>query len=115
MKDNNERELRGRFSDLRRQDEGAAPAFVALIRRSRHAKVKPAIPRPHGSLLLLGACAAAFVIVAVWSSHRANRVLAPQNIVEWRPRSDALLDGARRTLLIAMPPLTASVLDTILH
>ncbi len=115
MKDNDERELRGRFVDLRRHDEDAAPSFAALIRKSRHAKVKTTVTRPRRSLLLLGACAAAFAIVAVWSSHRANSAPTPQDIAEWRPRSDALLDGARRTLLVEMPPLSASVLDTILH
>ena len=107
-----ENEVRRHFNDLRRTDSDRAPSFESIlrIRRSRSRRNS----RTAIVTLLLGTTAACVLLLTIWHQRRDSAVMASSEIVHWHPASDALLIGARETMLLDMPPLKASVLDSIL-
>jgi hypothetical protein len=103
------------FSQLRDSDAARVPTFHVLLNRTRLSGRRPRRHR-RGYLVGTSVLAAAAVICAVWlGSGGEETVTSPApTIAEWRPQSDVFLMSARQMLLMEIPPLKASVLDTIL-
>ena len=121
-----DQELGRRFAELRGEDEASAPAFDAAMDDSRfrgndgRARGHDGRARGNGrrlrrSTLILAAAAIALVAAGVFTNGRGRNLVSAQAVAEWRPNTDVLLPARQRTLFEMMPPLSTSVLDTVLR
>lgn len=108
-----ESELRHRFAQLREADRERAPSFAQIYGRACARRTWRATLRVRP--LVIGAVSAV-VIAAVWLSYSrsfATSAVEP-TIATWRAPTDVFLRTPGSELLGAMPPLGASVLDTMI-
>jgi len=115
MMERDERDLERRFAALRESDADNAPPFATIVHRAAEGGTDSYTRGRNRGRLILGTMAAAAIVaiaVVVSMSNRASH--SPVAMLDWHAASDGLLLVARPALLDEMPPLRASVLDSIL-
>lgn len=95
-----DRNLQGRFAELRRQDAGSAPEFPALLRRRAKRPGSRALSR-----LAVGVACVLVIAVALARFHSRPPAKPVPALTEWRSPTDFLLQTPGRELLISVPRL----------
>lgn len=97
-----ERDLKARFAEMRRQEASEAPKFAALIRRGATRRR----PFRHGKLAIAAACV--LVIAFLLARFRPRPAAAPvPSLTEWKSPTDFLLQTPGRDLLYSVPQFDA--------
>ncbi len=104
-------ELRRRFASLRAAEHARVPGFAETIAR---AKRRRSGARPSRVVVLATATASMAALVLCFG-HERRAVVPIESISTWRPATDALLPVPSSVLFGPMPPLGASVVDSLLR
>jgi hypothetical protein len=108
-----EREIRGRFAQLREADQESAPSFAETYGHARARRSQRAV-RPLRPLAIAAGTVIAMAAISLAYSRSLSHSAATSSIATWRAPTDVLLKTPGSELLSEMPALGASVLDTMI-